>query len=108
MERGEIWTLRGDGYATKARPVVVVQDEAVASFDSIILCLLTSFDSDGMPTRVFVEPTNENGLNKPSYVMADKIVSVDKALLGERIGVLESSVLQKVDESLALVLGLGR
>lgn len=41
MRRGEVWTLRDDGYASKARPVVVVQDETVAEFDSIILCLLT-------------------------------------------------------------------
>lgn len=106
MKRGEIWTIRGDGYASKPRSVVVVQDEKVARFDSVILCLLTSFDSSGMPTRVFVEPTPDNGLDKPSYVIADKIVSVDKALLGQQIGTLEPVVMKRVDECLCLVLGL--
>ena len=74
MRRGEVWTLRDGGYASKARPVVVVQDESVAEFDSVILCLLTSYDSDGMPTRVKISPSGDNGLFKTSYVMADKII----------------------------------
>lgn len=106
MRRGEVWTLRDDGYASKARPVVVVQDETVAEFDSIILCLLTSYDSDGMSTRVRVEPTEQNGLNKTSYIMADKIVSVDKSLLGDCIGSIDENTLDRVSQSLALILGI--
>ena len=107
MRRGEVWTLRDGGYASKARPVVVVQDESVAEFDSVILCLLTSYDSDGMPTRVKISPSGDNGLFKTSYVMADKIISVDKALLGERIGVLADEDMELVGRSLAKILGLG-
>lgn len=106
MRRGEVWTLRDGGYASKARPVVVVQDESVAEFDSVILCLLTSYDSDGMPTRVKISPSGDNGLFKTSYVMADKIISVDKALLGERIGVLDDEYMELVGRSLAMILGL--
>lgn len=107
MRRGEVWTLRDGSYASKARPVVVVQDESVAEFDSIILCLLTSYDSDGMPTRVKIRPSESNGLFKTSYVMADKIISVDKALLGERIGVFADEDMELVGRSLAKILGLG-
>ena len=106
MERGEIWTLRDDGYASKARPVVVVQNQEVTEFNSIILCLLTSFDSSGMPSRVRVEPTPQNGLEKPSYVMADKIVSVDRNLLGVRIGILSEHELKEIDAAIAYMLGL--
>ena len=35
-----------------------------------------------------IEPTAENGLQKTSYVMTDKIVIVDKSLLGKRVWVL--------------------
>lgn len=34
--RGEIWTLRDDNYANKARPVVILQAELEYSFDSVI------------------------------------------------------------------------
>lgn len=30
--RGEIWTLRDDRYASKARPVVIVQSDEVRGF----------------------------------------------------------------------------
>ena len=43
MKRGEIWTLQADGYASKPRPVVIVQSDAVDRFDSVITCLLTSY-----------------------------------------------------------------
>jgi len=45
MKRGEIWTLRDRQYASKARPVVIIQNDAFDIFDSVILCLFTSFDS---------------------------------------------------------------
>ncbi len=106
MRRGEVWTLRDKGYASKARPVVIVQNDAVDSFDSVILCLLTTFDSSGIPTRVFVEPSEGNGLERPSYVMTDKVVTVDRALLGQRIGMLEEAVMTEVSKQLTILLGL--
>lgn len=35
MRRGEIWTFRDDRYASKARPVLMVQNDAL-SVDSVI------------------------------------------------------------------------
>ena len=52
MKRGEIRTLQADGYASKPRPVVIVQSDAVDRFDSVITCLLTSYDSSDIDTRV--------------------------------------------------------
>ena len=52
MKRGEIWTLQADGYASKPRPVVIVQSDAVDRFDSVITCLLTSYDSSDIVKRV--------------------------------------------------------
>lgn len=47
MKRGELWLLQDDGYASKPRPVVVVQSDTINQFHSVVLCLLTSFDSSG-------------------------------------------------------------
>ena len=52
MKRGEIWSLRDQQYASKARPVVVIQSDEHSSFDSVILCLFTTFDSKEIETRV--------------------------------------------------------
>lgn len=106
MMRGEIWSMRDDLYASKARPVVIIQSDEVSGFDSVVLCLLTTYDSSGIPTRVRVEPTVQNGLEKTSYVMTEKIASVSRAMLGRRIGMLEEEVMREVSEKVAVVLGL--
>ena len=106
MKRGEVWTLQDNGYASKARPVVVVQNDAVNSFDSIVLCLLTTYDSETIATRVVVEPSPENGLNAKSFVMTEKIVTVDKAALGKCIGCLDKNQMVNISKQLAVVLGL--
>ena len=43
MKRGEVWTLQDKYYASKSRPVVVIQSDKYDVFESIILCLFTSF-----------------------------------------------------------------
>ena len=69
--------MRDDLYASKARPVDIVQSDKMSGFDSIVLCLMT-----------------------------DKIASVSRSMLGKRIGVLERDRIDEVSEKLALVLGL--
>ena len=86
MKRGEIWSMRDDLYASKARPVVVVQSDDHDEFDSVILCLFTTYESSNIETRVHVKRSRENGLNMDSFVMTEKIVTVNKNMLGERIG----------------------
>lgn len=106
MKRGEIWSLRDRQYASKARPVVIVQSDRHESFDSVILCLFTTFDSSAIETRVLISASAENGLYKDSYVMTDKIVTVDRAMLGERIGCLSEENMKAVSEKLRDVLDL--
>ena len=106
MMRGEIWSMRDDLYASKARLVVIIQSDEVSGFDSVILCLLTTYESSGIPARVRVEPTVQNGLEKTNYVMTEKIASVSRAMLGRRIGTLEEEVMREVSEKVAVVLGL--
>ena len=106
MKRGEIWTLRDDGYASKARPVVIVQSDDIDRFDSIVLCLLTTFDSSEILTRVRIMPDLENCLKRDSYIMTEKIITVDKRELGEKIGILNQDQLDEISHQLKVVLGL--
>ena len=106
MKRGEIWTLQDKHYASQARPVVVIQSDKHDSFDSVILCLFTSYESGDISTRVSIEPSSENGLQKVSYVRTDKIVTVDKSMLGKRVGVLSDDDMLAVSEQLRAILGL--
>ena len=109
MKRGEIWTMAGGtGYASKPRPVVIVQDEAFTARDSIVVCLITTDATDLPVFRVPVDPTEENGLRATSRLMVDKVTTVPKSRLGQRIGRLADDDLLRLNRSLLVFLGLAR
>ena len=107
MKRGEIWTVRGSsGWIEKARPALIVQENCLEDAGSTISCLFTTYDSGSSSNRVLVEPSKQNGLRKPCYVMTDKMVSVKRDEFGSLVGELEQSYLDKVSEQLRALLGL--
>jgi len=106
MKRGELWTLKDMNYAAKARPVVIVQANSESNFDSVILCLFTTFDSENIFTRIKIEPTAENGLEKISYVMTEKIITVEKTMLGKYIGNLTNDEMHLIAGRLAKILDI--
>lgn len=107
MTRGEIWTSAGGaGYAGKPRPVVIVQHRHFQTLDSVTICGFTSDPTDVPLFRVPVQPTAANGLEFPSRIMIDKVVTVPKTRLGRRIGELDRADIVRLDESLRMLLGL--
>ena len=76
----------GSGYASKPRPVVIVQDDAFAERDSVTVCLITTDPADLPVFRIPVEPTADNGLRATSRLMVDKVTTVQRSRLGHRIG----------------------
>ena len=100
-----MWTLRDDRYASKARPVVIVQADDV-EFNSTVICLFTTSDSSGITTRVLIPAADSNGLRRDSYVMTEKIAAVEPAELGDQIGVLTPAQMDQVAQGMATVLGI--
>jgi mRNA interferase MazF len=74
----------------------------------VILCLFTTFDSSAIPTRVKIDPADDNGLKKASYVMTEKLLTVDKNELGVRIGELTSEQMHEISRQLAKVLAIDK
>lgn len=56
--------------------------------------------------RIDIIPSSENGLEKRSQLMIDKISSVPKSKLGKRIGMLTAQDMASVDRALVIYLGL--
>ena len=102
--RGEVWTVAGSGYATKPRPAVIIQNDAIANINSTILCLITTFNNPDISVRVNVEPSRRNGLEETSFVMVDKIVTVSSDKLGEKIGCLEQKYVRQIENCLKTLL----
>ncbi len=107
MRRGELWTAAaGAGYAGKPRPVAIVQDDRFDATDSVTVCPLTTDPTAGPLLRLLVEPTEQNGLRLSSSLMVDKVTTVRRTKLGERLGRLSSRDMVRVDRALAVFLGL--
>jgi len=106
VRRGEIWTVSGAGYAGKPRPAVILQDDRFDATTSLTVCVFTSDETEAPLFRLVVEPTERNGLRATSRLMADKMTTVPKARLGERIGVLESEHMVRLERAVIVFLGL--
>ncbi len=89
MKRGEVWTVSGAGYAGKPRPAVIVQDDRFDAAASVTVCLFTTDETDALLFRLPVTPTDRNGLRSVSRMMADKLVTVSRERIGDRIGRLD-------------------
>jgi mRNA interferase MazF len=101
IERGAIYRLREKGdYTGKARPVVVMQNPNV-QLGSVIVVLMTSNDSQGEPIRIAVDPASENGLEKRSYVMCDKVAAIcAENLVEPPIGTLPVETLKQIQDTI--------
>ena len=72
MKRGDVVTIALQGNLAKPRPALVIQSDLFDAHPSVTILPVTSDLRDTPLFRIAVEPTPENGLNKPSQVMADK------------------------------------
>ena len=109
MKRGEIWTVSGGGnYTGKPRPAVILQDDEFDATDSITICPFTTDDTRAPLIRLAVELDDRNGLDSPSRIMADKVTTVAKRRLGEKIGGLDSENIARLERAVERFLGLSK
>jgi mRNA interferase MazF len=107
MRRGDIRTVAGGkDYAGKPRPVVIVQDDAFDATDSITICAFTTDPTEAPLFRLPVESTERNGLRSSSRLMVDKITTVPKSKVGERIGRLAEEDVIRLNQAMMVFLGL--
>ena len=88
MKRGEVWIVSGSGYAGKPRPAVIVQDDRFDATASVTVCVFTTDPTDAPLIRLAIEPDDRNGLRTTSRLMVDKITTVSRRRVSERIGIL--------------------
>lgn len=107
MKRGHIWTVSGGSpYTTKPRPVLIVQDDAYESLESIVVCPLTTDTTDAMQFRPVLIPNDHNRLTRPSRAMIDKIGAVPKQYMGKAVGELDSKDMVRIDRAIIVFLGI--
>jgi mRNA interferase MazF len=107
LRRGEIWiAAAGAGYVGKPRPVAIVQDDHFDATDSVTVCAFTTDPTEAPLFRLRVEPDETNGLREPCSLMVDKVTTVPRSKLGERIGKLSDEELVRLGRAIMVFFGL--
>ncbi len=110
--RGEIFLVDFDptrGHEIKkTRPALVIQNDVGNRHSAItIVAAITSKISPvAYPVEVQIQPTKSNGLVVPSAIHLDQIRSIDRERLVKRLGAVDSTTLQKVEDAIKISLGL--
>jgi mRNA interferase MazF len=107
VKRGEIWTVAGGpGHAGRRRLAIIIQSDRFDATPSITICPLTATLVDAEPVRFEIAPSKGNGLRATSQAMVDKIATVPKARLGQRVGHLDRHHFLLLNQHVAVFLGL--
>ena len=101
ISRGDVVVCVAQGDYGKPRPAVVVQSDLFnETHSSITLCPITSDLKDVPLIRVAIEPSSQNGLQKKSQVMVDKIVSIPREKIKQAIGRVSIKELDLIQQTL--------
>jgi len=89
------------------RPVLIVQNDIGNKYSpTVIVSAITSQIAKArLPTHVEL-PAALSGLDKDSVVLLEQVRTIDKRRLKRRITKLDDEIMSKVDEALAISLGL--
>ncbi len=109
----EIWIANLDpsigSEPGKMRPIVILQSNLLnqAGHGSFIGCAISSQHREGVSLiRISVDTTPANGLLKRSYILCDQIRSIDQSRLIGRIGTLDTETINRLNESIKVILSL--
>ena len=108
MTRGELVTIAMQGKFGKPRPALVIQANQFSEHTSITVLPITSTLVTAPLLRITVQPTTDNGLQRPSQVMVDKAMTVMRDKVGTTFGRIDTAVLTEVERCLAVFLGIAK
>jgi mRNA interferase MazF len=106
VNRGEIWLVAGGVDASKPRPAVLIQDDRFDGTNSVTVCPFTSVDAEAPLLRIRIDPDELSGLDSASWIMVDKLTTVRRVHVTERIGRLSSAQLVDLERLVMVFLGL--
>lgn len=106
--RGDLVSIAMQGDFGKPRPALVIQANHFSEHSSVTVLPITSTLVAAPLLRVTVQPSAENGLQKPSQVMVDKAMTVKRNKVGPAFGHIDADALVEVERCLAVFLGIAK
>jgi mRNA interferase MazF len=105
MNRGDFVTVAAQGDFGKPRPALVIQADAFAGHSTVTVLLLSSTLVDAPLFRISIEPSETNGLSKPSQIAVDRVYTGRREKFGALIGHIDDATMLTVTRALAAFLG---
>lgn len=89
------------------RPVLIIQNDMGNKYSpTVIVAAITSqINKAKLPTHVEIS-SEEYGLNKDSVILLEQVRTIDKRRLKDKIGHISNELMEKVDNSLSISVGL--
>ena len=89
------------------RPVLIVQNDIGNKYSpTVIVAAITSrINKAKMPTHIEIEG-EKHGLVKDSVILAEQIRTIDKRRLKERIGSIDDTIMDSIDNALKISFGI--
>ena len=106
--RGDFVTIATQGDFGKPRPALVIQADPFNGSATVTVLPVTSMLINAPLLRITVQPSAENGLQKPSQVMVDKAITVKRDKAGPAFGRIDANAMVEVERCLAVFLGIAK
>ncbi|WP_375640509.1 type II toxin-antitoxin system PemK/MazF family toxin [Bartonella sp. MM55XZML] len=104
--RGSLVTIAMQGDFGKPRPALIIQANQFSEHTSMTVLPITSTLVDAPLLRITIQPNAKNGLQKPSQVMIDKIMTVRCDKMSSIFGSLKEKEMLEIERCLAVFLGI--
>jgi mRNA interferase MazF len=108
MMRGDLVTIAMQGDFGNPRPALVIQANLFGEHKSVTVLPITSTLVAAPLLRVTIQPSAKNGLQKPSQVMVDKVMTVKREKAGPTFGRIDADAIVEVERYLAVFLGIAK
>ena len=107
LKQGDVVVCAVSGDYGKPRPAIVVQSDLFnATHASITICPVTSHLIEAPIFRLDLHPTEQNGLKKTSQIMVDKITTLQREKIQQKIGTLTTEQFSSLNHALKIWLNL--
>jgi mRNA interferase MazF len=112
MQKGEIWLINLDpsigAEIKKTRPAVIISEDSIGVLPLRIVVPITEWKErfSIAPWMVKIEPSSENGLNKPSAADAFQIRSISTQRMVRRLGKITQAQQKQVLDAVKTVTGI--
>lgn len=100
FQKGNIVICAIAGDYGKPRPATIVQSNLFSMHASFTVCPITSHLIKTPLFRLLISPDVNNGLKVVSQIMIDKIMTIHKDKIHQKIGNISSEQLKEVNQAL--------